>query len=75
MRTTAVVTISLPPKMVAWTERTAKLKHMTRSELLRTALRAYLEQQDALSAIREYKQEFRSGTLKELKGSLGDLME
>ncbi|GEM_PF-2989041 len=44
MRTSSLVTISLPPEMVAESEKIALDKNMTRSELLRTALRKYLEE-------------------------------
>lgn len=44
MRTSSLVTISLPPAMVAASEKTAQNQNMTRSELLRTALRRYLEE-------------------------------
>ncbi len=43
-RTTSLVTISLPPEMVKESERVAMDKNMTRSELLRSALRLYLEE-------------------------------
>jgi len=56
-RKTEVVTVSLPPKMVTWTNTLAKEKHMTRSELLRAALRQYLEWQDTAKAIDVYKKE------------------
>ena len=39
-----MVTISLPPKMVIESEKIALDQNMTRSELLRTALRYYLEE-------------------------------
>ena len=52
----------------------ANKQHMTRSELVRVALRAYLEAQDAHESIRLYKKELREGKLKELDGSLVDLM-
>ena len=74
MRTSSLVTISLPPEMVMESEKVAKQQHMTRSELLRTALRVYLEEVSAQEAIRVYKKERREGKLKVLKGSLADLM-
>ncbi|MBI4049541.1 MAG: ribbon-helix-helix protein, CopG family [Candidatus Doudnabacteria bacterium] len=43
MRTSSLVTISLPPKILKESERAARSQNMTRSELLRTALRRYLE--------------------------------
>ena len=73
-RHSSIVTISLPPKMATWSEKIAKKKQMTRSELVRTALRHYLEEQGALDAIRTYREEARGGKLKELKGSLTRLM-
>lgn len=74
MRTTTLVTISLPPAIVKEAERIARKQHMTRSELHRAALRRYLEEQMAEEAIRVYKKELREGKLKELKGSIVDLM-
>ncbi|HBF67480.1 MAG TPA: CopG family transcriptional regulator [Candidatus Magasanikbacteria bacterium] len=74
MRTTSLITISLPPAMLKKAELLAKKDHMTRSELLRVALRTYLEEQSAREAIRIYKQEARKGALKELKGSLTNVM-
>lgn len=43
MRTRKAMTISLPPAMVRQMERVRKREHRTRSELVREALRAYLE--------------------------------
>jgi metal-responsive CopG/Arc/MetJ family transcriptional regulator len=42
-RTTATFTISLPPEMLAELERVRRQEHRTRSELIREALRRYLE--------------------------------
>lgn len=67
MRTSSLVTVSLPPAMVKESERIAKRHHMTRSELMRTALRRFLEEQAALEAIKVYEQERRTGKLKTLK--------
>jgi Arc/MetJ-type ribon-helix-helix transcriptional regulator len=44
MRTSSLVTISLPPEMLTISEKTAQDQNMTRSELMRTALRYYLEE-------------------------------
>ena len=44
MRTTRTWTISLPPALVREAERTAKEENRTRSELVREALRLYLEE-------------------------------
>ena len=47
MRTSRVVTISLPPRLFARVTKTAKAKGMTRSELVREALRKYeMEERD-----------------------------
>lgn len=43
-RSTSLVTISLPPQMLRESEKIAQNQNMTRSELLRTALRRYLEE-------------------------------
>ncbi len=44
MRATKTWTISLPPKLVREAERTAKEENRTKSELVRDALRFYLEE-------------------------------
>ena len=77
MRTSSLVTISLPSTMVRETEKIARKKKMTRSELLRTALRVYLEELDTQDAIRIADRELRDGTIKELKAgmTLADLMK
>ena len=41
-RTSATVTVSLPPDMVAELDRVQKIEHRTRSELVREALRHYI---------------------------------
>ena len=47
MRHSKVITISLPPRFVKQIMKTARLKGMTRSELVREALRRYeLEEQE-----------------------------
>ena len=74
MRTTSLVTISLPPVLLRTSQKIATQKQMTRSELIREALRRYIEEQDAAEAVRVYEQELRSGKLKKLKGSLVSLM-
>lgn len=74
MRTSTLVTISLPPAMLRQSQKIAKQQKMTRSELIRAALRRYIEELDLNEAIRVYEDEKRSGTLKELKGSLADLI-
>lgn len=74
MRTSSLVTISLPPALVTQSEKIAKKNHMTRSELFRTALRSFIEEQNALEAISVYKKERDSKKLKTLKNSLTSLM-
>ena len=44
MRTTKTWTVSLPPKLGREAERTAKEENRTKSELVREALRMYLDQ-------------------------------
>lgn len=44
MRTTRTWTISLPPGIVREAERTARDENLTKSELVREALRMYLEE-------------------------------
>lgn len=75
MRTTNLVTISLPPGLLRTSQKIATQKQMTRSELIREALRRYIEEQDALEAVRVYEQELHTGKLKKLKGSLVKLLD
>ena len=81
-RTTATLTISLPPAMLRELERVRKQEHRTRSELMREALRSYFSnriREDApttaeLRAIREGRAEIARGdfvTLGELRDDLG----
>lgn len=44
MRTTQTWTVSLPPNLVRDAERTAKEEDRTKSELVREALRMYIEE-------------------------------
>ena len=53
--------------MVTASEKLAKRQCMTRSELIRAALRQFLEEHAALEAIGTYERERRSGGLKTLK--------
>lgn len=75
MRKTNLVTISLPPSMMSEAEKVAKKQHMTRSELMRTALRRYIEEMQLEEGINTFEKERWEGKLKVLKGSLVDLME
>ena len=75
MRSTSLVTISMPPEMVAESEKVAEKKHMTRSELLRAALRFYLEEASLEEAMYIAEKELASGRAKKLaKGGLVRLM-
>ena len=44
MRTTQTWTVSLPPRLIKEAERVAKEEDRTRSELVREALRMYIEE-------------------------------
>jgi metal-responsive CopG/Arc/MetJ family transcriptional regulator len=44
MRSTHTLTISLPPAMLAEVEKVRRAEHRTRSELIREALRAYIDE-------------------------------
>lgn len=48
-RTTATLSISLPPEMAKELTRIQKAEHRTRSELVREALRSYIRQADSRS--------------------------
>jgi predicted transcriptional regulator len=81
-RTTATLTISLPPDMLKELERFRKREHRTRSELMREALRRYMSRRIAevapstaeLRAIRRGRAAIASGdfvTLDELRDEVG----
>lgn len=74
MRTSSLVTISLPPALVTQSQKIAKKNHMTRSELFRTALKSFIEEQNAREAIAIYKKERATKKLKTLKKPLANLM-
>ena len=75
MRTSTLLTISLPPALASQAEKAARTQHMTRSELFRDALRNYIEELMAEEAIHVFEKERRDGKLKTLSsGSLADLM-
>jgi metal-responsive CopG/Arc/MetJ family transcriptional regulator len=69
MRTTDIMTISLPPAMVKQMEKVQKEEHRTRSELLREAWRQYFESRYAvyvptkteIAAIRKGRAAFKRG--------------
>lgn len=74
MRSSVVITFSLPPVMAKQAQKLAKKQFMTLSELIRTALRNYLKELEAGEIVGNYKKEKQEGKLKELKGSLIDLI-
>ena len=81
MRTRKALTISLPPGMVQQMERVRKRERRTRSELVREALRAYLEDRFPVvvptkaesAAIRRGRDAFRRGDYISLDELLHDL--
>lgn len=76
MRTTSLVTISLPPEILAESEKMAKKQHMTRSELLRSALRRYLEEANLEEALAIAEKELILGKTKKLtRNGLAKLMK
>lgn len=84
MRTCATMTVSLPPEMIRQVEEVRKVELRTRSELIREALRVYLNArrtfpiytptQRELREIEKGRAEIRRGeyvTLGELRAELG----
>lgn len=53
-RTSKTTTISLPPKVYSEMDRLARVKGMTRSELLRDALRRYQKEEDGWQELVSY---------------------
>lgn len=81
MRTTQTMTISLPPGMVKEFEKVRRAENRTRSELVREALRHYIEQRFPLveptkfelAAVRRGRAAFRRGDYISLEQLLHDL--
>ena len=81
MRTTQIMSISLPPAMLRQFEEVRKKESRTRSELVREALRAYFEERypaatptaAELSALRRGRAAFRRGDSVTLTQFLSDL--
>ncbi len=81
MRTTHIVTISLPPALVRQFDAVRKVESRTRSELVREALRSYFESRypaaqptkAELSALRRGRAAARRGDVVSLKKFLHDL--
>jgi len=65
-RETKTWTISLPPKMVKEAERIAKDENRTKSELVREALRFYLDE-------KEWQYIYKYGTKKAMEKGLSEL--
>ena len=75
MRQSKLITISLPATLMRESEKVAKKKFMTRSELVRSAIRHYLEELRMEEAIRIGEEELRNGKAKVLPpGGLVALM-
>jgi metal-responsive CopG/Arc/MetJ family transcriptional regulator len=51
MRSTALLTVSLPPRLARQVEKVAKEESRTKSELLREAIRLYIDTREARRAI------------------------
>lgn len=81
MRTTETVTVSLPPALARQIEEVQKIESRTRSELVREALRVYVETRypavqptkAELVALRRGRAAFRRGDAVPLKAFLHDL--
>lgn len=76
MRTTALITISLPRTMVRDSDKVAKTKQMTRSEFIRAALRRYIEEAELANAVRIADKELAEGKMRVLpRGGLAKLLK
>lgn len=81
MRTTQTMTISLPPGMVKEFEKVRKVENRTRSELVREALRFYMEShfsavqptRPELTATRRGRTEIKRGNFVSLEQLIDDL--
>ena len=81
MRTTQIMSISLPPAMLRQFEEVRKKESRTRSELVREALRAYFEERypavmptpAELAALRRGRAAFRRGNSVSLRQFLNGL--
>jgi Arc/MetJ-type ribon-helix-helix transcriptional regulator len=67
MRTTKVLSVSLPPEMLSWAEEVARSEHRTMSELVREALRAYRQNRFAETKQQPSGQNQPKGSAKNLK--------
>jgi CopG family transcriptional regulator/antitoxin EndoAI len=81
MRTTETMTVSLPPALARQIEEVQKIESRTRSELVREALRVYVETRyplakptkAELSALRRGRAAFQRGDAVPLKAFLHDV--
>jgi predicted transcriptional regulator len=81
MRTTQTMTVSLPPALVRQFDEIRKIESRTRSELVREALRVYVETRypavqptkAEISALRRGRAAFRRGDAVPLKAFLHDV--
>lgn len=65
MRTTKILSLSLPPELLQEAERLAKKERRTRSELFREALRRYIQEQRWAELRRYGAQQVRKLGIKE----------
>lgn len=66
-RTTKIITLSLPPKMAKKIDELMKKEQRTRSELLREALRRYIEEQEWQAILRYGRQKAKEKGITEEK--------
>ena len=75
MRHSQVVTISLPPTLLARVLKTAKAKGMTRSELVREALRRYERDEQAWQTLLAYGRRKAQGASIRTEGDVERLID
>jgi len=66
-RTTKIITLSLPPKMAKKIDELMEKEQRTRSELLREALRRYIEEQEGQAILRYGRQKAKEKGITEEK--------
>lgn len=75
MRSSMLITCSVPPTMVAEAKKVAKKQRMSSSELLRAALQHFLEEFRLEEAVRIADEELRDGKARVLpKGGLAAMI-
>jgi len=75
VRTSEVISITLPPRLLKEAERLAKKEGRTRSELFREALRRYLAEQSSLELQRYGAQQARKLGIESDEDILGRIKE